>query len=72
MNKLCPQVAGNALKSWLARIIKLKNPMMKYMLYVYEQGKLSGLEVWGTLGVKTASPSLKKLKLKSKVSGPNF
>ena len=34
--------------------------------------KLSGLEVWGALGVKTASPSLKKLKLKSKVSGPNF
>ena len=50
----------------------MDNPVIKYMLYVFEQGKLSGLEVWGALGVKTASPSLKKLKLKSKVSGPNF
>ena len=25
---------------------------MKYILYVYEQGQLPGLEVWGALGVK--------------------
>ena len=43
------------------------NPIMMYILYVYEQGQLSGLEVWGALGVK-----LQVLQLRARFLGETF
>ena len=40
---------------------------MKYILYVYEQGQLPGLEVWGALGVK-----LQVLQLRAWFPGQTF
>ena len=40
---------------------------MKYILYVYEQGQLPGLEVWGALGVK-----LQVLQLRARFPGQTF
>ena len=40
---------------------------MKYILYVYEQGQLPGLEVWGALDVK-----LQVLKLRARFPGHTF
>ena len=40
---------------------------MKYILYVYEQEQLPGLEVWEALGVK-----LQVLQLKSRFPGQTF
>ena len=41
--------------------------MMKYILYVYEQGQLPGLEVLGALGVK-----LQVLQLRAWFPGQTF
>ena len=40
---------------------------MKYILYVYEQGQLPGLEVLGTLGVK-----VQVLQLRARFLGQTF
>ena len=40
---------------------------MKYILYVYKQGQLPGLEVWGALGVK-----LQVLQLRARFPGQTF
>ena len=40
---------------------------MKYILYVYEQGQLPGLEVWGALGIK-----IQVLQLRAWFTGQTF